>query len=183
MSGDLELRGGKAVRPVEQQNTPRELLNTIEQDEMRLQNAALVNQPDGPLTYRRLPATVRSVPKETPVWRIELHDFAAGFLPLGLDIAQEIVVGRWTGPSSAVDLDLDTYGGFARGVSRRHAMLRPTPDGVYLIDLQSTNGTLHNSVRLGPGIARRLNTGDVISFGALSCTVTVIGRVSPDSPG
>lgn len=182
MSGNLELHGAKAVRGTDRRETPREPRTALEKEEMRLQNAGLLNQPDGPLTYRRLPASIRSVPKNTPVWRIELHEMAAGFLPLGLDITQEIVIGRWTGPSSAIDLDLDTYGGFARGVSRRHAMLRPAPDGLYLIDLQSTNGTLHNSFRLGPGVARRLNTGDVISFGALSCKVTVIGLVNPDSP-
>jgi hypothetical protein len=64
-----------------------------------------------------------------------------------------LVIGRGTD----VDLRLtDT------GVSRRHAELKVEPDGVTLVDLQSTNGTSVNGRMVDRA---RLHDGDRISFG------------------
>jgi hypothetical protein len=65
-----------------------------------------------------------------------------------------LVIGR----GADVDLRLtDT------GVSRRHAEIKVEPDGVTLIDLQSTNGTSVNGRMVDRAT---LNDGDRISFGA-----------------
>jgi hypothetical protein len=53
-------------------------------------------------------------------------------------------------------------------VSRRHAELRPTPDGVLAVDLGSTNGTLVNGARISSQILRHGDQivcgGTVLSF-------------------
>jgi class 3 adenylate cyclase len=52
-------------------------------------------------------------------------------------------------------------------VSRDHAMIRLTRDGVEITDM-SKNGTWINSVRMTPGDSRRLEDGDLISLGGIS---------------
>lgn len=52
----------------------------------------------------------------------------------------------------------------APGLSRKHARLRPTLDGVVIEDLNSTNGSFLNGQRLTSGIAR---VGDEIAFDQL----------------
>jgi len=47
-------------------------------------------------------------------------------------------------------------------VSRRHAEIRPTPDGFALVDLGSTNGSRVNGVRV---VQRDLRDGDEITIG------------------
>jgi protease PrsW len=47
-------------------------------------------------------------------------------------------------------------------VSSKHAYIEAKPDGFYLTDTQSTNGTFVNGERIQ---VRRLNSGDVIQFG------------------
>src|SRR6185436_11087758 len=73
---------------------------------------------------------------------------------------------------------MDLFGGLEQGVSRRHALLRPTANHLYIIDLGSTNGTLHNGLPLGPGIARSLKNSDTVTLGRLSFTIRII-----DGPG
>jgi hypothetical protein len=60
-------------------------------------------------------------------------------------------------------------------VSRRHAQLRPRPQGWELVDLGSTNGTRLNGWRLG--MAQSVRPGDVVTFGAVSLAV------GPSEPG
>jgi len=47
-------------------------------------------------------------------------------------------------------------------VSRRHAEIRPTPDGFAVVDLGSTNGSKVNGVRV---VQRDLRDGDELTFG------------------
>ena len=61
------------------------------------------------------------------------------------------------GGENDVALDGDDF------VSARHARFEPRPDGVWVEDVGSTNGTYVNGVRLrGP---RKLSAGDVIRIG------------------
>ncbi|MGI5456547.1 FHA domain-containing protein [Streptomyces sp. CA-249302] len=55
-------------------------------------------------------------------------------------------------------------------VSKRHAELRQGTDGVWLNDLHSSNGVLHNGRRLEPGVPVRLRDGDRLRFGSLELT-------------
>lgn len=64
-------------------------------------------------------------------------------------------VGR--GGENSVRLDGDDF------VSSRHAVLEPRPDGVWVEDLGSTNGTFVNGARVTT--ARLLQPGDVVRIG------------------
>lgn len=52
----------------------------------------------------------------------------------------------------------------APGLSRRHARLRPTFDGLAIEDLRSANGTFLNGQRIATGTAR---VGDEVAFDQL----------------
>jgi Protein of unknown function (DUF3662)/FHA domain len=49
-------------------------------------------------------------------------------------------------------------------ISRQHAEMRPGSGGYVVVDLNSTNGTLVNGIRISG--EQRLNDGDIISFGS-----------------
>ncbi len=65
------------------------------------------------------------------------------------------------------DVDLDPFQAFDHGVSRIHAELRLTRDGVFVVDLDSANGTLINSKRLTPQMPSPVHHGDIIQLGRL----------------
>ena len=127
-------------------------------------------------TYHLMPQGLDhdTLEEDLPIWRIELHGLAPGAAPLGLDVAGDVVIGRGLKTEGDVDVDLDPYDGFARGVSRRHAMLRPSRRTLYLLDLGSTNGTMHNAMPINQGVTRSLSSGDTLTFGQLSCTIQII---------
>lgn len=52
----------------------------------------------------------------------------------------------------------------ARGISRLHAKLFDKSDGIYIMDMNSTNGTYINGVMLQAGKEYKLEEGDLISF-------------------
>lgn len=52
----------------------------------------------------------------------------------------------------------------ARGISRLHAKLMRRDDGMYLSDLNSTNGTYINGDQLDVGVDYRLEEGDMVAF-------------------
>jgi hypothetical protein len=58
----------------------------------------------------------------------------------------------------------------SRFVSRRHATVTPTEDGLghFIVDLASLNGTFVNDEFLLPGHAKFLQDGDVVWFGGKS---------------
>ena len=71
-----------------------------------------------------------------------------------IDVETSIVLGR--DADSDVSLDGDDY------ASARHARLETRPDGVWVEDLDSTNGTFVNGKRI---TAERLEPGDVVRVG------------------
>ncbi|MGB9777710.1 MAG: protein kinase domain-containing protein [Anaerolineae bacterium] len=80
----------------------------------------------------------------------------------------EIILGRGTSVVPPPDVDLEPYGASMAGISRRHARLLRRPDGWYLEDLRSTNGTFLNEIRLAPGEPAHLSSGDLIRLGQLT---------------
>lgn len=78
----------------------------------------------------------------------------------GGDLARRYRVGLETmdfgrAPSCAVHL-------VSPGVSRRHAQVEPSGDSYWLVDLESTNGTWLNGLRI---FRQRLNHGDRVQLG------------------
>jgi pSer/pThr/pTyr-binding forkhead associated (FHA) protein len=89
-------------------------------------------------------------------------------LPLPPD-QPELVIGR-TDPVQNIypDVDLAEQEGERSGVSRKHARILQRPDGAYIEDLNSTNFTFLNHVRLHPGHTYPLKDGDEIRLGVLT---------------
>ena len=141
---------------------------------------AFGTQPERAKWYRKLPINMGTaeIPPDVPRWRVEIEGLGPGVEPTGLDIIGDAVLGRGRVGSQPADFDFDQFGALEQGVSRRHALLRPTANHLYIIDLGSTNGTLHNGLPLGPGIARSLKNSDTVTLGRLSFTVKII-----DGPG
>lgn len=85
-----------------------------------------------------------------------------------LELDKEIRVGRADPKSGVVpELDLTQDNGLERGVSRFHATIKASSQGVILIDLGSTNGTVLNSYRLPAEQPYPLQSGDEVRFGDL----------------
>jgi hypothetical protein len=51
-----------------------------------------------------------------------------------------------------------------RGISRMHAKLMKKEDGLYLLDLNSTNGTFLNGESLISGEDVKIEEGDIVAF-------------------
>lgn len=71
------------------------------------------------------------------------------------------------GSVHAPELDLTTYGGQERGVSRRHATIQWVEGNYVLIDQHSSNGTWLEGVRLVAGYAYQLPPQATVRFGNL----------------
>lgn len=98
-----------------------------------------------------------------PPARLQLESGTSLQLPAG---RREIIIGR-SDPISAVhpEIDLTPYGAESGGVSRRHVRLTVI-DGQWMItDLQSTNHTRVNGVRIDPGVPTQLPDGAQVVLG------------------
>jgi hypothetical protein len=109
----------------------------------------------------------------TRCWRIELHGLSPSAGPVGFDILGDAILGRGA-DVVRVDIDLEPYRAAEKGVSRQHAMLRPSAHALYLFDLSSTNGTQCNGILLGAGIARVLSHQDTICLGHLTFEIKLV---------
>ena len=80
----------------------------------------------------------------------------------------DIVIGRQD-PERGVypDIDLSAQGSVASSVSRQHARLFVQDNQVFVEDLNSTNSTFLNRLRLQPGQRYLLNQGDELRLGGV----------------
>ncbi|MEL6272566.1 MAG: FHA domain-containing protein [Chloroflexota bacterium] len=105
-------------------------------------------------------------------WRIGLHLVDADHT-LEIEIGAAVTLGR-----QGLDTfdyphhNLTQYGAQQAGVSRVHARLSVTKQGVAIHDLSSTNGTLLNGYRLEPFTDVSLQDGDEIELGRLRIRIT-----------
>jgi hypothetical protein len=118
--------------------------------------------------------------RQEPVqpWRVILQALSPEGDVVGAEIRRISVIGRADKSNLQPDMDLSHLDKGKSGVSRQHAVLLPADDGLYLIDLDSTNGTWVNGLYLQPGHKHRLSTGDVIEFGTLKMLTRVVGAMS-----
>lgn len=97
---------------------------------------------------------------------------------IGTEVEGVVVIGRSDPKTTLVpDLDLAPYNAQEYGVSRRHAILLPTDEGLCVIDLDSTNGTWLNGTWLKPGQRYRLRSGDRVEFGSMKLVVRSVGEM------
>ena len=91
--------------------------------------------------------------------------------PIVIQDAQIITVGRRAEGSAAPFVDLAAFGAAVLGVSRQHIQIRHA-DGVWTVeDLESTNGTWLNRVRLAPHKTYELQENDNIWLGHLKLSL------------
>jgi len=65
------------------------------------------------------------------------------------------------------DVDLAKFDAYDHGISRMHAELRIEKDGVFVIDLDSANGTIVNGKRIKSQENSPVHHGDIIQLGRL----------------
>lgn len=135
-----------------------------------------------PAMQKHLQASSKTIKVDTSNLRLEVKSLTGNALVqrqttvmLGLigteivltvQLADRLTIGRQElDTSHQVDIDLTPYAGREKGISRRHATLYRTRHTLSLVDLNSTNGTYLNGVRLVPHQPRLLRDGDEICLG------------------
>jgi hypothetical protein len=134
-------------------NSPREATKTIPLDRVKLDPAPNRAAHILPLRYM----TVRLIQRETDT-----------ILMAHLMDKQRIFVGRGDPElKQNLDIDLMSYGGREKGVSRLHAAFRRMGNLLAIMDLSSTNGTYRNGTRLPSGQLHFLLNDDEVRFGKM----------------
>ena len=106
-------------------------------------------------------------------WKLTVEGSAHEFVLEAEDKAQ-FIIGRFDPDTLEFpNVDLDEEGGLDKGVSRRHAAIIQTQDSLYLVDLQSTNGTFLNQERLTPLQPYKLKRDDSIIVGKLGLRIAL----------
>jgi pSer/pThr/pTyr-binding forkhead associated (FHA) protein len=91
---------------------------------------------------------------------------------ISLASRNSVVLGRSDHKKAAQpDVDLTRFGAAERGVSREHARLEVRDDNLYLVDLNSTNGTFFKGKQLAKGSDCLLRQADEFLLGRLSIQV------------
>jgi len=91
-----------------------------------------------------------------------------------LDANDDLLMGRKDNARGIFpDVDLGLDEGYDAGVSRRHAILSPTPTGWVVEDLDSANGTFLNGKRVLPKQPAPVRSGDELKLGTLLLRVEV----------
>ncbi len=85
------------------------------------------------------------------------------------NIERYIVLGRSSNTDEPnITIDLNDYGASQLGVSRQHAKITPSHNGYSLQDMNSTNGTWLNDLRLTPNALYILRSGDKMRLGQMT---------------
>jgi pSer/pThr/pTyr-binding forkhead associated (FHA) protein len=139
--------------------------------------ASLLDVPERPTnilpfsrsTSRPTPPPLEAYQVVTSVEAKPITFVIAGYRsPVVVEMAQRVLIGRADVEDDVLpELDLTDFDGLEKGVSRTHAALEWTDQGIVLIDLDSTNGTSLNGNPVAPQQAFLLQTGDEIRLGDL----------------
>lgn len=139
--------------------------------------------PTRDMIYHPVPYNYSTIQNPT-AWRIQVKFGApAPRLVVGLDIYGDTILGRGAHGPQSPDVDLSNLNALELGVSRRHALLRPTYTQLFVIDLESTNGTYVNAIPVGRGMARVIRTNDTIALAGLNFVVEIISSPKNYPPG
>lgn len=126
-----------------------------------------------PEQFLPLPVSATPLDPEGSAWRIALISSDRRRPPLGLTVLGDVVVGRKVQGVNP-DLDLSDYDEGRAGISRIHALIRPTMEGLLLSDLGSTNGTFVDGDKLVTGRAVVLHDGATIAFGKCNFKLRIV---------
>ncbi len=88
-------------------------------------------------------------------------------------VGNTMVIGRGDNASGFTpEVDLTSFDAFAKGVSRKHALITIKDQRLMVRDLNSTNGTRLNNVLCKPGEEYRLRHGNELMLGTLRIQVS-----------
>ena len=146
--------------------TMEALVNDLRRVLERSQRVARPVEPQHPRTVQMITARLEVMSSSARGPQLFI---ATSGVALSLPYRDEVLIGR-KDPlmPNPPDLDLEPYGGGSAGVSRQHARFLRRAEGWFLEDLQSTNGTYVNEVRLLAHRPVRVRSGDLIRFGQLT---------------
>jgi signal transduction histidine kinase len=110
-----------------------------------------------------------------PTWQLRFDLTNNSQIQGGVELNDEVMLGREERVPGLIEIfaaaDPDQH-----GVSRRHALLRPTESKLYLIDLGSTNGTWINGHSIGVNMPYSLSNGDVVRLGRLEFAIHIVSH-------
>jgi hypothetical protein len=110
-------------------------------------------------------------------WRVMLEMFEdEKRRVLGLDLYGDVLLGRGSSRPGHILVNLEPYNAQGHGVSREHALLRPTKAHLYVIDQGSTNGTVVNGATKGKGVAISLKNEDLLRLGNLVLMLYIVAK-------
>jgi hypothetical protein len=125
-----------------------------------------------PPVAARVPEPRLGIAPETVTWKLVMYVGSDRALPVNMDVTGSILIGRSDSAQAfRPDFDLLPFGAQDAGVSRRHALLFTSTNGLYLRDLGSTNGTRINGMRLEANQSYRLHEGDDLELGQIHMTL------------
>ena len=108
----------------------------------------------------------RAIVEDAP--EMIIFEFPDGKL-LRINASQEIIIGRKPREEDPdVTIDLEAYEGHKMGVSRHHALIKQFRNTLFLVDLDSINGTFINNRRALPTKRYAILDGDEITVGRLT---------------
>lgn len=88
---------------------------------------------------------------------------------------REMLIGRGDSARGIKpDVHLSDHAAISNGVSRVHAKIFCEENVYYIADLNSTNSTFLNDIRVDPQKPQRLKNGDIIKLGRYPLKVTLI---------
>lgn len=92
-----------------------------------------------------------------------------------LEMRKEYLIGRAIEGKTTVlpTIDLDSYDAYSKGVSRIHATISLKEENIHITDLDSSNGTYVNNVKLIPQQKFPLTYGNIIMLGTLKLQMVV----------
>lgn len=88
-----------------------------------------------------------------------------------LEINEDIIFGTENGANNIINLL--QYSNNILGVSHRHLQLSPSKNGLFITDLNSTNGTRQNGRAIQPNTPYLLSHGDILELGDLILAVNL----------
>lgn len=113
------------------------------------------------------------VSREVP-WAIEFRMIETGEV-FHVPVRSAITIGRSDVEQTIKpDVDLAPYGGYQKGVSRRHAIIMVRDQHLIVRGLSTTNGTWINGALLATGEESPLRDGDELMIGRMPLVIGFI---------
>ena len=144
--------------------------------QQNLPGTAALNKFDGnktPIALQRPAPNLAAGPATAP-WRIILYIGSETITPIRMEVSAPVLIGRGDPADNYVPgIDLSLFGAQDAGVSRRHAMLLSSADGLYIRDLDSTNGTTVNGFPIMANQPYKLRDGDRLQLGQMQLSLQI----------